>query len=108
MITEQLLEKLRRCVFPFCVILENRVEGVYTPLPYGVAQHQWLGGDIKRFLSFPEDPLALDILDIKMEFKAEPTEGPEEPASLESQEALSAPGTSASTAGKSASDNVAT
>jgi len=45
-----------------------------------------------------DDPLAENLMDIKMEFKAEPTELPEELASPESQEALSAPGTSASTA----------
>ena len=55
----------------------------------------------------PEDPLEEDLLGIKMEFKAEPTEVPEEPASPESQEALNAPGPSASTAGKSVSQIVA-
>jgi len=47
------------------------------------------------------DPLAIDPLTIKTELKAEPSEGPEEPTSPENQEALSAPGTSASTAGSS-------
>ena len=56
---------------------------------------------IKHLFLFTEDPLAIDPLTIKMEFKIEPTEDPEELASPDSQEALSTPGTSASIAGKS-------
>ena len=49
---------------------------------------------------FPDDPLTIK------ELKMDRTEGSDEPPSLESQEALSAPGTSASGGGKSVTENI--
>ena len=67
---------------------------------YQCLGQQGLECHVKHLFVFPEDPLAIDPLTIKMDVKIEPTEGLEEPASPESREAIRTPGTSASRTSK--------